>query len=95
MGKAMVKLVSRIIYLNYGNTCVRLCDKEWIALDDICKKEKVKRKELINQIKENKNSKLGLAPAIRLFTLLYYQHYFKNSKPLDKNILRALLTDIS
>ncbi|MDR1694836.1 MAG: ribbon-helix-helix domain-containing protein [Lactobacillaceae bacterium] len=92
----MVKLVSRIIYLDCKSTCVRLCDKEWHALDEICKEEKIKRKNLINQIKNHKNKQLGLTPAIRLFTLLYYRKHFQKAdlSKLDDNI-KTLLTDIS
>lgn len=91
----MIKLVSRIIYLDSRSTCVRLCDKEWSALDDICKEERIKRKHLINQIKEHKNKKLGLTPAIRLFTLLYYKQYFNNPEVNKENQINILMSDIS
>ena len=92
----MVKLVSKVIYLDYHNTCVRLCDSEWHALDHICKEERVKRKDLIGKIQGGKHESLGLTPAIRLFTLLYYKNHYDNtpSHYLSKNI-EGLITDLS
>lgn len=69
----MVKLVSRIIHLNNKGTCIRLCNGEWNALDELCRNEKLKRREILENIKKNKDEILGLTAAIRLFTLLYYQ----------------------
>lgn len=90
----MVKLVSRIIYLDCKSTCIRLCDQEWDALDKICKEENVKRKELIEQIRINKNNQLGLTPAIRLFTLLYYKDHFRPQKKTSQTQIEALLSNI-
>ncbi|MFV0627533.1 MAG: ribbon-helix-helix domain-containing protein [Alphaproteobacteria bacterium] len=80
----MVVLVNKIICLNARNTCIRLCDKEWEAFDEICLNEKIKRKKLVEKIKAGKSPDMGLTPAIRLFTTLYY-----------RNLCEAFLHNIS
>ena len=56
----MTKLTNRIININNRRTSMRLCQKEWNALEDICKREKINRNLLIEQIENNKNQKLFL-----------------------------------
>ncbi len=70
----MTKLTNRIININNRRTSMRLCQKEWNALEDICKREKINRNLLIEQIENNKNQKLGLTYATRLFLMLYYKN---------------------
>ncbi len=79
----MTKLTNRIININNRRTSMRLCQKEWNALEDICKREKINRNLLIEQIENNKNQKLGLTYATRLFLMLYYKNLAtKSSSPL-------------
>lgn len=75
----MTKLTNRIINVNNRRTSMRLCQKEWNALEEICKREKVSRNLLIEQIENNKNQSLGLTYATRLFLMLYYKSLAKNS----------------
>lgn len=93
-GKTMIKLIRKIVYIDLRNTCIRLCDKEWHALDEICKAEKIKRKALIERIKINKNDKLGLTPAIRLFTIIYYLNHYKNEAPKNGEHIDNILNSI-
>ncbi|MDD4555749.1 MAG: ribbon-helix-helix domain-containing protein [Alphaproteobacteria bacterium] len=82
----MVNLVNKIICLSSHNTCIRLCEKEWEAFDEICLNKKIKRKALIEKIKEKKSACMGLTPAIRLFTLLYYKALYNEPAGDVENI---------
>ncbi len=74
----MLKHVNKVISVFDKKTCMRLTNTEWKIIDEICYREKLKRKTLFEKIKDNHNSCLGMTPAIRLFSLSYY--YLK-SKP--------------
>lgn len=76
----MTKLTSRVIKVNQRHTSMRLCCKEWSALDEVCAREQISRSDLFSLIENNKNDKLGLAYATRLFLLLYYQSLAMPSK---------------
>lgn len=76
----MTKLTSRVIKVNQRHTSMRLCCKEWSALDEVCAREQITRSDLFSLIENNKNAKLGLAYATRLFLLLYYQSLAAPSK---------------
>lgn len=80
----MTRLTSKVITVNNRHTSMRLCCKEWSALDDVCAREKISRNNLFGLIEDNKNSNFGLAYATRLFLLLYYQSLAPLSK--HKNI---------
>ena len=70
---------------------MRLCSKEWSALDDVCLTEKINRNILIGLIENNKNSSLGLTYATRLFLLLYY----KSRALKQKENLASIIHEIS
>ena len=67
----MTKLANRVISIFDRKTSMRLAMPEWIALDDICKREHIKRKKLFELIEENKDPKLGLTSSVRLFVITY------------------------
>lgn len=76
----MTKLANKIININNRRTSMRLCTKEWDALEDICLREKVSRNKLIEMIENSKNQKLGLTYSTRLFLVLYYKSVAKPSR---------------
>ena len=67
----MTKLANRVISVFNRKTSMRLAMPEWIAVDDICKREHIKRKKLFELIEENKDPKLGLTGSVRLFIITY------------------------
>lgn len=89
----MVAFINRVISVNGKKTTMRLTDVEWMILDNICYKEKMKRKTLLEAICAIKNTELGLTPSVRLFALLYL--YMLSNKNLASSgnlskILRIL-----
>ena len=56
----MTKLANRIININKRKTSMRLCSKEWEALDDICKREGINRNRLIEMIENGESMKAGV-----------------------------------
>ena len=46
----MTELSSRVITIHKRKTTMRLCKNEWEALKDICKREKINRKMLLEMI---------------------------------------------
>lgn len=88
----MTKLTNKIITLSSRRTSMRLCGKEWNALDEICLREKINRNSLIDMIENNKDSKLGLAYATRLFLLLYYKSIASPSRrKIIPNVIKELV----
>lgn len=87
----MMKLTNKILNVNKRRTSMRLCCKEWTALDAICAKERLSRNQLISMIENHKNQKLGLSYSTRLFALLYYQ-CAANSKKVD---IGSIIKDLS
>ena len=67
----MTKLTNRVISVFDKKTSMRLANPEWVAVDNICKKEHIKRKKLFELIAANKDPKLGLTCSVRLFTITY------------------------
>lgn len=57
----MTELSSRVITIHKRKTTMRLCKNEWEALKDICKREKINRKMLLEMIESRKDPKLGLS----------------------------------
>lgn len=76
----MTKLANKIININNRRTSMRLCCKEWEALDDICRREHICRNTLIETIENAKNEALGLTYSTRLFLVLYYRSIAKPAK---------------
>ncbi len=86
----MTKLCNKIITLKDRRTSMRLCLKEWSALEDVCLNEKISRNILISLIEDNKNPLLGLTYATRLFLLLYYRTKIFNPKETLENIMHEI-----
>lgn len=68
----MVKFFKRVVILCGKRTSVRLSEIEWQTLEHISRHKNMRRNFLIEQIKNHKAQKMGLAPAIRLFMLIYF-----------------------
>lgn len=90
----MTKLANRVISIFDRKTSMRLAVPEWSAVDDICKRECIKRKKLFEFIHEHRDQKLGFTCSVRLFTIMYMHNRMLNSssKPSKdyKNILDTL-----
>ena len=69
----MASLSNRVISIYNRKTSIRLAPAEWKAIDTICQRENIKRKNLFELIDANKNEKMGLTPSVRLFSLIYYR----------------------
>ena len=69
----MIKLMNKIIMINNRRTSMRLCVKEWDALYEICKIEKISKNHLIELIEANKSQILGLTYSTRLFLMSYFR----------------------
>jgi predicted DNA-binding ribbon-helix-helix protein len=67
----MIIFTKRVIILCGKRTSIRLCETEWQTLENICRRENMRRNALLNLIAEHKAKGLGLTPAIRLFMLNY------------------------
>lgn len=52
---------------------MRLCLKEWDALYEVCKIEKISKNHLIEMIEANKSELLGLTYSTRLFLVTYFR----------------------
>ncbi|MBE6462751.1 MAG: hypothetical protein E7005_03215 [Alphaproteobacteria bacterium] len=65
---------SRVIDIKSRRTSMKLTPCEWKALDTICQREKINRKNLFDLIDANKDPKLGFTSSIRLFTIIYYKN---------------------
>ena len=67
----MTILTNRVISIYDRRTTMRLARTEWEVLQNICYLEKMKRKTLLELIDQNRDKKIGLTPAVRLFELIY------------------------
>ncbi len=70
----MTQLSNKVIFINKHKTSMRLANAEWEAIDSICKRENIKRNNLLEMINARKDSKMGLTCSVRLFSLIYYYH---------------------
>lgn len=75
----MTKLANRVISVFNRKTSMRLAVPEWIAVDDICKREHIKRKKLFELIERNKDPKLGFTCSVRLFAITYLHNNLVHS----------------
>ncbi len=83
----MTKLTNRVISIFERKTSMRLAATEWMAVDDICKKEHIKRKKLFELIATNKDPKLGFTCSVRLFTITYMHNLIlKNGYYREHNL---------
>ena len=71
MRNKMAFLRNKVITLYDRKTSMRLANAEWQIIDHICYAEKIKRKNLLELIDQNRNQELGLTAAVRLFALQY------------------------
>lgn len=93
----MTKLANRVISIFNRKTSMRLAMPEWTAVDDICKREHIKRKKLFELIEENKDPKLGLTSSVRLFVITYCHNLvfggnlkWNTSKEEHENIFKTI-----
>ena len=71
----MVKFQNKIISIFDKKTSIRLTEIEWNILDNICIKENIRRKNLLEMIYSHRCKNISFTPYIRLFTLIYlYKH---------------------
>jgi len=75
----MTRLVNRVVSIYDRKTSMRLALEEWTAFDDICSREHLKRKKLLEMIEDNKKQNLGLTCYVRLFTIVYMHQLAKMS----------------
>ena len=68
----MSELSSKVIFIDKRKTSMRLANAEWEAIDSICKRENIKRNNLLEMINARKDAKMGLTCSVRLFSLIYY-----------------------
>ena len=73
----MTKLKNRVISIYNRKTSMRLAEEEWTAFDDICHREGLKRKRLLELLDDSKSSDFGLTCYVRLFTVAYMHHLLK------------------
>ena len=91
----MTLLKNRVISIYDRKTSMRLALEEWNAFDDICHREGLKRKKLLEFIDANKSHEIGLTCSVRLFTLAYMHDFAKNAglklshSKSDKTLLRV------
>ena len=89
----MTKLTNRVISIFDKKTSMRLATKEWIAVDDICKREHIKRKKLFELIAANKDPKLGFTCSVRLFTITYMHNLILEYSPYPEFNLKPANSD--
>lgn len=94
----MTKLANKIISINNRRTSMRLCNKEWDAIEDICKREHITRNSLIELIENAKNQRLGLTYSTRLFLVLYYRSIAKAPRikgPMTPNNVFNIIKELA
>lgn len=89
----MTKLTNKVISIFDKKTSMRLAAKEWNAVDDICKREHIKRKKLFELIAENKDPKLGFTSSVRLFTITYMHNLLLEYSPYPEFSVKSLDSD--
>lgn len=55
----MTELSSKVIFIDKRKTSMRLANAEWEAIDSICKRENIKRNNLLEMINARKDAKMG------------------------------------
>lgn len=92
----MLKLVNRVVSVNGRRTSMRMCTKEWLALEDVCKKEKITKNQLLGMIEETGKNTLGLTYSTRLFIIAYFRYEalgYIYPKPCLRKIIKNSLSD--
>lgn len=91
----MTIYLNRVISLHNKKTSMRLAKQEWIILENICHKEKIKRKVLLELINSHKSAELGLTSSVRLFSLLYLNNLIQDGSFLiNDQLIRKTLSEI-
>ena len=67
----MINFTKRVVIMQGKRTSICLCENEWQILENICRRENMRRNALLGLIKVNKAEKLAFTPAVRLFMLNY------------------------
>jgi predicted DNA-binding ribbon-helix-helix protein len=67
----MTDFTSKIINLETKKVCLRFANEEWKAIDLMCKRENIKRNELLQLINKTRTPNLGLTNSVRLFLTAY------------------------
>ncbi len=70
-------LKNKVISIYNRKTSMRLAVEEWNALDDICLREHIKRKKLLELLNDAKDPAFGLTCFVRLF-ITAYMHRLAN-----------------
>ncbi|MBR1398789.1 MAG: ribbon-helix-helix domain-containing protein [Alphaproteobacteria bacterium] len=94
----MTIFTSRVIVLFNKKTSIRLSLIEWDILDNICRRENLKRNKLIEKIMQSKKPEVGMTQAVRLFVLVYLYRQNLQSNPIfftRNQVLTATLMEIS
>ena len=63
------KLINKVVMINDRRTSIRLCHKEWEALEEVCDIEKITKNDLLSLIESGKHNSLGLTYSARLFII--------------------------
>ena len=69
-------LLCKNVVVNGRRTSMRLDRETWMALNDICAREKVTIHELCSKIDEARKTS-GLSSSVRLFVLTYFRTILK------------------
>lgn len=69
----MTKLINKVVIVNDRRTSIRLCHKEWEALDEVCNMENISKNDLLSLIENGKRNSLGLTYSARLFIIEYFR----------------------
>lgn len=93
----MTKLSNKVLFINNRRTSMRLCEREWIVLDNICKKENISRNKLIETIENSITCGLGLTYLTRLFVIVYYYELSSDNKtkPVSVNSIIDIIKSSS
>ena len=67
------KLINKVVMINDRRTSIRLCHKEWEALEEVCDIEKITKNDLLSLIESGKHNSLGLTYSARLFIIEYFR----------------------
>ena len=80
----MIIFTKRVIIMQGKRTSICLCENEWQILENICRRENMRRNALLNLIKINKSKQIAFTPAVRLF-MLNYLHFISPQSLLMQN----------
>ena len=91
----MASLSNRVVTIYNRKTSMRLAPAEWKAIETICERENIKRKNLLELIDANRDEKMGLTSSVRLFSLIYYRKttqlkYYNSDKNQSSPIIEAI-----